>query len=147
MQHEQTLLGFDFGLRRIGVAVGQTLTAAASPLTVLLAQQGDPCWREVDVLIKKWQPAALVVGLPLNMDGSVIHVITAGANGFAAQLRERYALPVHVTDERLSTRAAYDLLPTKLRRPGKQRKAIDSFAAMVILQQWLIAAGNVHDSE
>ena len=135
-QKAQTALGFDFGLRYIGVAVGQTLTASASPLTVVLAKAGTPNWDDIATLIKHWRPAVLIVGLPLNMDGSN-NPIAQHTRKFAQCLETRFQLPVHMTDERLSTRAAYELLPEKKRRKGKQRQLLDSLAAQVILTQWL----------
>ena len=100
-----TLLGFDFGMKRIGVAVGQTLTCTANPLTILNAQDGVPIWQQITDLIKEWHPQVLVVGVPLNMDGTR-QFTSAAAQNFAKTLQERYHLPVYQVDERLSTIAA-----------------------------------------
>jgi len=99
---EGIYVGFDFGYKRIGVAVGQQLTCSASPLTTLAATQGVPDWSVVQKLINQWRPVALIVGLPTCIDDSEQYT-TAAARGFARQLRKRFALPVHLSDERLST--------------------------------------------
>lgn len=129
-----TLLGFDFGTRRIGVAVGQTVTGTARPLTTLNAQHGQPNWDEVSALIREWQPAALVLGVPVHMDGSE-HERTDAARRFGDQLNGRYGLPVHWVDERLSSEEAERQL--KNRGSGESKPDIDAVAAQVILQTWL----------
>ncbi len=132
----QGLLAFDFGLKRIGVAVGQTLLGTASPLTVLNADDGQPEWTEIERLIAQWQPSALVVGLPLNMDGSE-QPLTERARTFAAQLGERSGLAVHFADERLTTREA-----RQRAGPGRSSdpRAQDAVAAQVILEGWMRGA-------
>ena len=130
-----TYLGFDFGLRRIGVATGQTLTGTASPQTPLNAHEGQPDWAQVAELIAQWQPEALVIGLPLNMDGTD-NPITQRARKFAKRLHGRFHLTCHLVDERLSTREARE-------RTGLQGKSdthaglLDSAAACIILEQFL----------
>jgi len=98
----RTLLGFDFGLKRIGVAVGQEMTGTASALTTVAARDGKPDWDAISRLIHEWQPDAVVVGLPLNMDGSD-HELSRRARRFGNQLHGRYNLPAHFIDERLSS--------------------------------------------
>ena len=129
-----TLLGFDFGERRIGVAVGQTLTGTATPLTTLPARDGTPDWERIAALVREWQPDALVVGLPLNMDGSE-QTLTARARRFGNRLRARVALPLHFADERLSTREARDREGGTAPREGR-----DALAAQVILEGWMAGA-------
>jgi putative Holliday junction resolvase len=128
-----SLLGFDFGLRRIGVAVGQTLTGTASPLTTLISRDGQPDWTAIGRLVAEWQPEALVVGLPYQMDDQEA-VVAGRAKRFARQLEGRYRLPVHLADERLTTREA-------LRQLGKRgvedRRLVDALAAQLILETWL----------
>lgn len=134
----RTVLGFDFGLKRIGVAVGQTLTASAGPLTTLAARNGVPDWAAIAKLIAAWKPAALVVGLPYNADHSE-QPMTAQARDFARELSQRFALPVHDIDERLSSREAQARLKG-LRQQGRRRvrrAEVDSAAACVILESWL----------
>ena len=125
----QTLLGFDFGRQRIGVATGQTITGTATALATLESRDGRPDWDSIGDLIRTWQPDALVVGLPLHADGSDSDV-TAAARRFIRQLQGRYRLPVHAMDERLSSHAAAGLHDT-------QRSGVDAAAARIILQDWL----------
>ena len=93
MKSPETLLGFDFGMKRIGVAVGQTVTKTARPLGVVKATQGSPQWDVLNKLINTWKPDALVVGIPLNMDGTEQR-LTEAAKQFANLLHERFQLPV-----------------------------------------------------
>ena len=127
------LLGFDYGKKRIGVAVGQTLTRTASALTTIAVHNGRPDWEAITRLFDEWKPLALVVGRPCNMDGSE-HELTKAARRFGNQLAGRYNLPVHDVDERLTSFEAEMELRSEGRR-GKQ--AIDPVAARLILQTWL----------
>ena len=131
--HPRTVMGFDFGRVRIGVAIGQELTATASPLTTLQACRQQPDWERITQLIDQWRPALLVVGVPRHVDGSP-NAVTAGALRFSRQLHGRYRLTVATIDERLSSRAADTLLPASRKRPG--RAAVDATAAMLILESW-----------
>lgn len=131
----QTLLGFDFGTQRIGVAVGQRITGTASALTTLAARDGQPDWTQVAQLIATWQPDALVVGLPLRLDGSRSDV-TEAAERFARRLEGRYHLPVYLSDERLSSHAAEHWHSTHGRRDK-----LDEVSAQIILQDWLDSQG------
>ncbi len=129
-------LAFDFGYKRIGMAVGQRLTCSASPLTTLRAQMGVPDWSAVDKVISQWNPQALIVGIPTCIDGSALYT-TSAARRFAKQLRKRFALTVHLVDERLSTvEARGQLFEQGGYRKIKQTE-VDSIAACVILEQWL----------
>jgi putative Holliday junction resolvase len=131
----RTLLGFDFGTRRIGVAVGQELTRTATALTTLNSRDGGPDWAAITRLIEEWQPDALVVGLPLNLDGSESESSRL-ARRFGNRLAGRYNLPVFTADERLSSSEAETLLAEQ----GRFDKAdIDRLAAQLILQGWLEA--------
>jgi putative Holliday junction resolvase len=132
----QTVLGFDFGMKRIGVAVGQTVTRTASPLTVLSAKQGEPEWVEVDKIIKNWRPSALIVGRPLQMDGSIQRLTTA-ADHFTQLLQTRYALTVYQVDERLSSKAARADIFDGGGYRALRKRPVDSAAAQIILQDWL----------
>ena len=130
----QTLLGFDFGVQRIGVAVGQELTGTASALTTLRARDGNPDWNMVSELIRTWRPDALVVGFPLHADGSESN-LTRRVKRFIKQLEDRYKLPVHPMDERLSSYAA-----AQERGEGShilKSRGTDAVAAREILQSWL----------
>lgn len=130
----RTLLGFDFGTRRIGVAVGQELTGTARPLTTLTSRNGGPDWTAISRLIEEWQPDALVVGIPCHMDGTEMEM-TRLATRFGNRLRGRYNLPVFAVDERLTSAEAELLLREGGRRPDKG--AVDQVAAQLILQSWL----------
>lgn len=136
----RTLLGFDFGLRRIGVAVGQELTRTATALVTLKAQDGSPDWEQVAGLIRTWRPDALVVGVPHSMDGTE-HELTHAALRFARRLEGRFRLPVHQVDERLTSVEAQNIIAAYGRPPGRRKKGkkteLDSVAAQVILQNWL----------
>ncbi len=129
------VLAFDFGRKRIGVAVGETVAGSARPLTVLPARSGAPDWSQVQALLETWRPVALVVGLPLHLDGSE-HELTRAARRFGNRLRGRYHLPVFFQDERLTSDEA--------RRAQGGEGPIDDLAACLILQDWL-AARNEQD--
>jgi len=133
----QTVMAFDFGLKRIGVAVGQTVTRSASPLGVAPVRDGEPDWTAIGRLISEWRPASLVVGLPYNMDLSE-QEMTGHARRFAEGLAQRFPLPVHTVDERLSSREAEAQLKER-RQQGRRRVSredIDGAAACVILESW-----------
>ena len=132
----QTLLGFDFGLKHIGVAVGQTLTRTTQSLLSVKAQKGIPNWPDIDKLIKTWQPHAIVVGIPLNMDGTE-QTLTHAARRFANELAERYKITVHRMDERLSTTEARAQLFKTGGYRALSKQAIDQRSAELILQSWL----------
>lgn len=131
-----TILGFDFGMKRIGVAVGQSVTQTARPLCVLQAAQGMPRWEEIAKLIKTWQPDRLIVGIPLNMDGSE-QPLTQRAHQFSLLLEEKYKLPVSGMDERLTSVEAKSRLFNEGGYKALKNTPIDSVAAQLILQNWL----------
>ncbi len=135
-----TLLGFDFGCKRVGVATAQTLTHTTRPLTTVAVHQEQPEWSKIQQLISEWQPQQLIVGLPLNEDGSE-HRISQLARKFAHQLEKRYQLPVALIDERLTSQEAEAILMQQ-RKAGKIRRraakaAIDQIAAEIILRTWM----------
>ena len=135
------MLAFDFGRRRIGVAVGQTLTGSANAVGVLPAHDGAPDWAAVDTCIAQWGPGRLLVGLPYNMDGSDT-TTTAACRAFGEKLARRSGLPVDYVDERLTSNAAYDELRTERRSGARARRIrpedIDANAARLILTTWLM---------
>ncbi len=131
-----TYLGFDFGTKHLGIAVGGSASGRAEALATASVLQGVPDWPQLDRLIKEWQPAALIVGLPLNMDDSE-NAMTRAARKFGHRLQGRYNLPVHLVDERLTSVDAKNAL-VESRVPWKQRKArVDKLAAQNILQAYL----------
>lgn len=136
-----TVLAFDFGLRRIGVALGETLLGQARPLTVIAAESNDARFTAIGELIRDWQPALLVVGLPCAVDGGE-HEMTARCRRFAHQLEGRYRLPVQFVDERFSSSEA----DARLAEDGldwRARKAqIDAVAAQIILQDYFDASAH-----
>ena len=127
-----TLLGFDFGPRKIGVAVGQEVTATAAPLTTLRCRNDKPDWPRIEALIKEWHPCAAVVGLPFNMDDTETEIAPL-ARRFARQIQGRFGLPVHLVDERLTTIEARRLLGAK----ATTREVVDAMAAKLLLETWL----------
>jgi putative Holliday junction resolvase len=127
-----TLLGFDFGTRKIGVAVGQTLTGTATPLETLQLVNHKPDWARIARLIDEWRPEALVVGLPLDVDDSETDATTP-ARRFSRQLEGRFRLKVYLADERFTSFEARDRLGHK----AKHREEYDAMAAKLILETWL----------
>lgn len=129
------VLAFDYGLRRIGVAIGNPLAATARALPPLAARDGVPDWEQVRRLISEWAPTVLVVGLPLNMDDTP-SPISERASRFARRLHGRFGLRCELVDERLSTFAARGRL-----LDGSAHAALDSVAACIILETWFSAGG------
>lgn len=129
------VLGFDFGTRRIGIAIGETLLKTARPLTTIDAADNARRFDAIARLIAEWQPARLVVGLPLSLDGAE-HDMTARSRRFANQLHGRFGLPVELADERLSSVAAESSLRARGEKPSLNKAAVDAEAAAVILQSW-----------
>jgi len=130
-----TLLGFDFGTRKIGIAVGQTITRSATPLVTLRNRDDKPDWSRIESLIREWQPSALVVGLPFNMDDTEVDW-SPRVHRFARQLHGRYGLTVHLIDERLTSIEANRQLAARDRKPPTL-EAVDALAAALILETWL----------
>ena len=124
-QATQSLLAFDFGLKRVGVASGNRLTGTATPLTTLHAQ-GKAVFAPIEALLKEWQPDALVVGIPRHPDG-VPHAMTAAAQKFAASLRGRFHKPVFEVDERY----------TSVEAEALGARDVDAAAAALILEQYM----------
>ncbi|WP_410499242.1 Holliday junction resolvase RuvX [Chitinibacter sp. S2-10] len=135
-----TILGFDFGEVRIGVAMGSTELGIAHPLETIALEGNDKKFARIESLIKEWQPSALVVGLPAYLDGSE-HEISRLARKFAHRLNGRFSLPVHLVDERLSSAAATQALNETGLRGRKQKPALDQVAAMQILQAYFDGIG------
>lgn len=128
-------LAFDFGMKRIGVAIGQTVTQTARPLQILPAKGGIPEQKALNNLVQKWQPEGLVVGIPLNMDGSS-QPMSLRARQFANSLRNQFNLPVYEIDERLTTKDAREQIFLKGGYKALQDGQVDCVAAQLILQNW-----------
>jgi len=129
-------LAFDFGTKNIGVAVGQKITKSATALAPLHAKRGVPQWEEIDALIKNWQPGALIVGMPHKINGGDLKV-TKLVKQFIEQLKKRYQLPVHSTEELLTTKAAREEIFVRGGYKALQTESVDSVAAKIILEEWM----------
>lgn len=135
----QTILAFDFGLNSIGCAVGQSITGTAQPLAAFKAQDGIPNWEAIGTLLKEWQPDLLVVGLPLNMDGSE-QALTQRAKKFANRLHGRFQLQVTLHDERLTTVEARAEIFSRGGFKALKKDKVDSISACLILESWFETA-------
>ena len=135
----RSLLAFDFGLKRIGIAVGQEITGTAQALKTVKNSHQGPDWEQIANLISEWKPDALIIGIPCHLDG-VESEMTTAARRFARQLNGRFHLPVFEMDERLSSREAENEI-IRQRASGLKKKTakedIDKMAAQIILQSWL----------
>lgn len=130
-----SIMGFDFGTRKIGVAIGQQLTQTASALPELPAKDGKPNWETVAALIKEWQPDGVVVGLPLNEDGTD-NEFSKQARKFGNRLHGRFGLPLFTVNEHLSSYDARDQIQQYSGRAAKSGRLIDSVAAVLIIETW-----------
>ncbi len=130
-----TVLAFDYGLKSIGVAVGQRLTGTASTLKALKAQDGTPNWEQIEALLKEWQPELVVVGLPLNMDGTE-QPFTARVHKFINRLHGRFGVKVIAQDERLTTVDARAELFSQGGFKKLSKDAVDCYSAKLILESW-----------
>ena len=147
---QRTLLGFDFGTKRIGIAIAQEITGTANPLVTVKAVKNKPDWESISKIIAEWQPDLLVVGLPLHMDGTE-QDMTQAARRFSNQLNGRYQLPVALMDERLTSNEAESILSEQSGSRGSlfrdsmfpDKAQIDMISAQLILQSWL----SLHEDE
>jgi len=135
-----TILGFDFGTKKIGVAVGQSITQTVTPLVTLQSKNQKPDWESIEALIKEWQPDQLVVGLPVHLDGEE-QPMTQAARKFGNRLNGRFNLPVEFVDERLSSYEAEQRLKetnSNKKQTNKRQTAmdIDKIAAQLIVESW-----------
>jgi len=130
------VIGFDFGLKRIGLATGQTITGTASPLATLQAVNQKPDWDSIDTHIRQWKPDALIVGIPYQLDGGESD-ITRAARNFSRKLEQRFKLPVYTIDESLSSNEAEQQLKQDIKISKHNKHEIDKIAAAIIVQSWL----------
>jgi len=137
-----TYLGFDYGTKRIGVAVGNTVSGSATALDTIMVKNEQPDWTHITRLIEEWQPDALIVGWPIQMDESD-NPVTPKAKRFGNRLHGRYQLTVHHVDERLSSHMALSEIREAGYNSKRSRGLVDSYAAREILQTFLNGlAGN-----
>ncbi len=132
----RTVIGFDFGLKRIGLATGQTITGTASPLATLNSVNQSPDWPGIESRIREWRPDALIVGIPYLLDGTASEM-TRAAIDFSRELEQRFELPVFTIDESLSSYAAEEQLKQSMKLAKHNKHEIDKMAAAVIVQSWL----------
>ena len=137
------VLAFDFGTRRIGVAVGEMMLGSARPLTTISAEANDARFAAIGKLVEEWRPAALVVGLPLSLDGEASDM-TERCKRFARQLEGRYRLPVALVDERLTSVAAEEQLRQRGLGWQRRKETLDAEAAAVLLQAFLDSHRHEH---
>lgn len=128
-----TVLAFDFGTKRIGVAVGETMLGNAKPLTTISVEANAARFAAIDKLVAEWQPERFVVGLPLSSEGEA-HEMTARAQRFGRQLEARYPLPVTLVDERFSSTEAEARLAERGLNWKQRKETLDAEAAATILQ-------------
>jgi putative Holliday junction resolvase len=134
----ETIIALDFGRRRIGVAIGQTITASASPAGFIRNTRDGPDWHKISEIIAEWQPDCIVVGLPLHADGTASEM-SEHVTAFVAELVQ-LGLPVHMQDERHTSQEAQELLKNEraMGLRGRIRKeTVDSTAAVLIAERWL----------
>ncbi len=134
-----TIIGFDYGARRIGVAVGNAISNSAHALDVLANGERGPDWQRLDALLREWRPDALLVGLPLSLDDSE-QIASRAARTFAGELQARYGLPVQLVDERHSSQEAAQRFAARRAGGAARRKhaaALDAVAAEIIVERWL----------
>ena len=146
MPSAETVLAFDFGLKRIGIASGDTLTRRAAPRSAVAVGRNGPDWGAIGTAVRALGPGVLIVGAPYSDDGSE-GTLARAARSFATELERRYALPVHLVDERYSSVEASAALRERrasgARRRRIRRADVDSAAAAVILGRWLAGEGRI----
>ena len=130
----ETVIGFDYGTSWIGIAVGQTLTAQARPLSAIKSFKRSPNWEAISLLLSEWKPQKLIVGLPTS-DYSETKYMTDKASRFSRQLHGRFHIDTQLIDERLTTREAYTMAIASGKR--KSKSEIDSLSAVLITETWL----------
>jgi putative Holliday junction resolvase len=131
-----SVLGFDFGKKRIGIATGQTITHSATPCKTITSIAGNPDWPAIESEIRQWKPQALIVGMPYHTDGSE-NEMTAATRQFCYELEKRFKLPVIEVNEALSSNEAEEILKENLKINKQNKHEIDRMAAAIIVQRWL----------
>lgn len=131
-----SVLGFDYGKKRIGTATGQTITSSATPNKTINQVDGNPDWLAIKDEIKQWKPQALIVGMPYHTDGSE-NKMTAATRQFCYELEKRFKLPVIEVNEALSSQEAEEILKQDMKINKQNKHEIDRMAAAIIVQRWL----------
>ncbi len=131
-----SVVGFDYGKKRIGVATGQTITHTATPCTTINQIDGNPDWSAIAAEIQQWKPQALIVGMPYHTDGSE-NKMTAACRQFCYELEKRFKLPVIEINEALSSAEAEETLKQHIKINQQNKYEIDRMAAAIIVQRWL----------
>ncbi|WP_298451985.1 Holliday junction resolvase RuvX [uncultured Marinobacter sp.] len=132
---QRSVMAFDFGLRRIGVAMGQEMIGTGQPLTMIPADNGTPDWAQLEKLLVEWQPDLVLVGLPLNMDGSE-NDMCGRARKFGKRLHGRFHVPIEMVDERLTSYEAKGQVMAVGGSRDYGRHGVDDRAAVLILETW-----------
>ncbi|MBH2001693.1 MAG: Holliday junction resolvase RuvX [Acinetobacter sp.] len=135
LKTSQSIMAFDFGTQKMGIAIGQSSIESANPLPLFVMKDGIPDWNQLLKLVKEWQPNLFLVGLPLNMDDSESE-LSARARKFARRLRHQTNIATWMVDERLTTREAREELEFYQNRGQAKRLSADSFAAALLIQSW-----------
>jgi len=131
-----TVLGFDYGAKRIGVATGQTITGTATPIATLEAYRGAPDWSGIHTLVDQWNPDALIVGMPYHLDGKENEMTTI-VSEFCSALGKKFGQPVIKINETLSSQEAEEELKKNIKIGKHNKQEIDKMAAAIIVQRWL----------
>ncbi len=141
MTNINTVLGFDYGTKSIGIAIGQSITGTAQPLRAIKARDGIPNWDEIEQILKEWQPDLIVVGLPLDLQGQALESITPRAKKFANRLQGRFGFKVTLHDERLTTTEARSSLFEQGGYRALKKGNVDSQSAVLIVESWFENVG------
>lgn len=131
-----SVIGFDYGKKRIGLATGQTITHTATPCKTINQVDGNPDWFAIASEIKQWKPQALIVGMPYSTDGSE-NKMTKTVRQFCYELEKRYQLPVIEINEALSSQHAEEILKETIKINKQNKHEVDRMAAAIIVQRWL----------
>jgi len=135
MKKANVILGIDFGLSKIGIAIGQMITKTAQPIAILKASKGVPEWSVLQKLIDEWGVDTIVIGLPLNMDGTE-QPITKKAKTFGEAIKKRFELPLYFSDERLTSVSAREFMHTHIKGQARFANA-DGVSAKLIVESWM----------
>jgi len=135
---DKRYLAFDYGEKRIGVAIGNSLSHTATPLVTVSNSSGTPDWQKLDELVTTWEPVGLIIGDPVTEDGETVE-ITRQARGFAKRLGKRYDIPFFLIDERYSSISASGIISNQRKsglRRRTQRGDLDKVAAAILMERW-----------